>query len=36
MSGDKEDLLEEGFDGYASKPFTREEVTDAIDRVWVD
>ncbi|MBB4062608.1 CheY-like chemotaxis protein [Salinibacter ruber] len=31
--GDREALLEEGFDEYVSKPFRREELIGAIDRV---
>lgn len=30
MPGDREDFLEEGFDEYVSKPFTRDDLTKAI------
>ncbi len=30
MPGDREDFLEAGFDQYVSKPFTRDDLTDAI------
>lgn len=33
MPGDREALLEEGFDGYVSKPFTKAEITGTIDRL---
>lgn len=33
MPGDREELLEKGFDGYVSKPFTRAELTEAIEEV---
>lgn len=33
MPGDREDFLDKGFDGYVSKPFTRAELTAAMDRV---
>lgn len=32
MPGDREDLLDEGFDAYVSKPFTQTELNEAIDR----
>ncbi len=32
MPGDREDFLEAGFDQYVSKPFTRDDLTDAIDK----
>lgn len=32
MPGDREDFLEEGFDQYVSKPFTRSDLTDAIEQ----
>jgi CheY-like chemotaxis protein len=32
MPGDREALLAEGFDGYVSKPFFRDGLTEAIDR----
>lgn len=32
MPGDREDFLEEGFDEYVSKPFTRADLTDAIEK----
>lgn len=32
MKGDREALLEAGFDGYVSKPFTKAELIGAIDR----
>lgn len=31
MPGDREDFLEEGFDEYVSKPFTRADLTEAIE-----
>lgn len=31
MPGDREDFLEAGFDHYVSKPFTRSDLTSAID-----
>lgn len=31
MPGDREDFLEKGFDEYVSKPFTRSDLTDAIE-----
>lgn len=31
MPGDREDFLEEGFDEYVSKPFTRTDLTEAIE-----
>jgi CheY-like chemotaxis protein len=33
MPGDKKGLLSAGFDGYVGKPFTRAELTDAIEQV---
>jgi len=33
MPGDREDFLEAGFDQYVSKPFTRADLTGAIDEV---
>lgn len=33
MPGDREALLDEGFDGYVSKPFTGRELTETIDHV---
>lgn len=33
MLGDREALLEEGFGGDVSKPFTKAEITDTIDRL---
>lgn len=33
MPGDREDLLAEGFTGYVSKPFTRDELFGAIEQV---
>lgn len=33
MPGDRERFLEAGFDTYISKPFTRKELLDAIDKV---
>ena len=33
MPGDREALLDEGFDGYVSKPFTGRELTETIDRI---
>lgn len=32
MPGDREDFLEEGFDEYVSKPFTRDDLTQAINQ----
>jgi len=32
MPGDREDFLEAGFDQYVSKPFTRSDLTSAIDK----
>lgn len=32
MPGDREDFLEEGFDEYVSKPFTRDDLTEAIEK----
>ena len=32
MPGDRERFLEAGFDGYISKPFTRRELLDAIEK----
>jgi len=32
MPGDREDFLEEGFDQYVSKPFTRDDLTGAINK----
>lgn len=31
MPGDREDFLEEGFNEYVSKPFTRDDLTQAIE-----
>lgn len=31
MPGDREDFLEKGFDEYVSKPFTRDDLTEAIE-----
>jgi len=31
MPGDREDFLEAGFDQYVSKPFTRDDLTEAIE-----
>jgi len=31
MPGDREDFLEAGFDQYVSKPFTRDDLTEAIN-----
>lgn len=31
MPGDREDFLESGFDQYVSKPFTRADLTEAIE-----
>jgi CheY-like chemotaxis protein len=31
MPGDREDFLEAGFDEYVSKPFTRADLTEAIE-----
>ena len=36
MPGDREELLEEGFDGYVGKPFGQEELTDTIDQTLSD
>lgn len=36
MPGDREDLLEEGFDGYVSKPFTKANLIETIDRALSD
>lgn len=33
MPGDREELLDKGFDGYVSKPFTKAELIEAIDQV---
>lgn len=33
MPGDREDLLDEGFDEYVGKPFTRAELTETIEEV---
>lgn len=33
MPGDREALLEEGFDEHVSKPFTTADLTDTIDQV---
>jgi len=33
MPGDRERLLDEGFDEHVSKPFTTADLTDTIDRV---
>lgn len=33
MPGDQEDFLESGFDGYISKPFTRDDLIGTIDEV---
>lgn len=32
MPGDREDLLDTGFDGYVGKPFTSDELIETIDR----
>jgi CheY-like chemotaxis protein len=32
MPGDREDFLEAGFNQYVSKPFTRADLTDAIEK----
>lgn len=32
MPGDREDFLEKGFDEYVSKPFTRADLTEAIEK----
>ena len=32
MPGDREELLEKGFNGYLGKPFTRKELTDTINQ----
>ena len=31
MPGDRERYLEEGFDDYVGKPFTRQDLVEAID-----
>jgi len=31
MPGDREDFLDKGFDEYVSKPFTRDDLTEAIE-----
>jgi CheY-like chemotaxis protein len=31
MPGDREDFLDAGFDQYVSKPFTRDDLKEAID-----
>ncbi|NBC17413.1 MAG: response regulator [Bacteroidetes bacterium] len=36
MPGDRSKLLEEGFDGYVSKPFTRRELEEALEAVLED
>ncbi|WP_251980301.1 response regulator [Salinibacter ruber] len=36
MPGDREELLEKGFDGYVGKPFTREELADTIEQTLSD
>lgn len=33
MAGDREDLLDKGFDGYVGKPFTHAELMSAIEQV---
>ncbi len=33
MPGDREDFLEAGFDQYVSKPFTRSDLTTALDEI---
>lgn len=33
MPGERESLLDEGFDGYVSKPFTRAEINSAVEAV---
>lgn len=33
MPGDREDLLDKGFDGYVSKPFTRAELIETIEQM---
>jgi len=33
MPGDREDFLEEGFNEYVSKPFTRADLTEAIENI---
>lgn len=33
MPGDEEELLEQGFDWYVGKPFTREELTEAVEQL---
>lgn len=32
MPGDREDFLQKGFDEYVSKPFTRSDLTEAIEK----
>lgn len=32
MPGDREELLDEGFDGYVGKPFSKEDLLEAIDQ----
>lgn len=32
MPGDREDLLDKGFDGYVGKPFSQKELTNTIDQ----
>jgi len=36
MPGDREDFLEAGFDQYVSKPFTRADLTEAIETALAD
>lgn len=36
MPGDREELLDHGFDGYVGKPFTNAELTRTIDRTLSD
>lgn len=36
MPGDREDFLEAGFDQYVSKPFTRADLTEAIESTLSD
>ncbi len=36
MPGDREELLEEGFDGYVGKPFSQEELADTIEQTLSD
>lgn len=31
--GDRQDLLEKGFDGYVAKPFAKEDLTETIEKV---